>query len=478
MQRFKSLFTAIDMSEGTPWRKIALFAIPLLIGNLFQQMYSTVDAIMLGRFIGDHALAAVGASMPVFFLIFVLILGLAMGAGIMVSQYFGAKKREELSYTIGNGITLITIISLILMITGPFLTRPLLTLLGTPAEIMDDSVLYMNILLLGVLPIAFYNILSGILRSLGDSFSPLIFLIIACILNIIFNFFLIPPFGVAGAAAGTVLAQAISSVLCFKRISNMRNVFDLGKSYLVLKKEYVSQILKLGVPSGASHVVIALSFMFVQPLVNSFGSMIIATNMILMRIDSLVMMPIFSFGGAMSVFAGQNVGAGKMDRVSKGTKQGALMAVGTTLVLVMVIVFLGRFIAGVFTQTQEIIDLTAIWLRLLAIGFIPFSLSNVLWGTIRGAGDAISPLWGAAINSVFIRLPAAFILVEIIGEPVALIYSTLLAWTGTTLISIIVYKMGRWRTKGIIRYSPKIAEDVKGSEEIDDLNVDNEKTTQ
>lgn len=452
LQRFKNLFSAIDMTEGAPWKKLTLFAVPLLIGNLFQQMYSTADAIMLGRFVGDSALAAVGASMPIFFLIFVLLMGLAIGAGVMVSQYFGAKKREELSYTIGNGITIITIISVFLMVSGPFFTRPLLTLLGTPAEIMDDSVLYMNILLIGVLPVAYFNILSGILRSLGDSYSPLIYLIITCILNIAFNFFLIPPLGAAGAALGTVLSQAISSVLCYRKICQMKDIFDMGKSYLIPKREYVSQILKLGIPTGASQVIIAVSFMLVQPLVNNFGSMIIATYLILMRIDSIVMMPIFSFGNALTVFAGQNVGADKMDRVGKGTTQGAILAVGTTLALIAIIVFFGRFIAGAFTQTEEVIDLAAQWLRVLAIGFVPFSFCMVLWGTIRGAGDAISPLWGAAINSVFVRIPAAYILVHYMGSPAAIIYSVVIAMSSNTLISIIVYRIGKWRKKGIVNH--------------------------
>ena len=451
MQQFKDLFSTIDMTEGTPWKKIALFSVPLLVGNIFQQMYSTADAIMLGRFVGDHALAAVGASMPIFFLIFVLLMGLGMGAGIMVSQYFGAKKRDDISYTIGTGITLMTVLSIILMIAGPFFTRPLLTLLGTPPEIINDSVLYMNILLLGVLPVAYFNLLSGILRSLGDSYSPLIYLIITCLLNIALNFLLIPHLGAAGAALGTVLSQAVSSVLCYRRLCQMKDVFDMGKSYLIPKKKYVSQMLKLGVPTGASQVIVAVSFMFVQPLVNSFGPMVIAANLIQVRIESIVMMPIFSFGHALTVFAGQNVGAGKISRVNEGTKHGALLAVGATLVFVAIIVFFGRYIAGAFTHTEEVIDLAAVWLRILAIGFLPFSFGIVLWGTIRGAGDAISPLWGSVINSILIRIPMTHILVHLMDSPFALMYSASITMITNSVISIIVYRMGKWRTKAIVK---------------------------
>ena len=188
MLRFKRLLSSIDMTEGTPWKKLLLFTLPLLVGNLFQQLFSTVDAIMLGNFVGDHALAAVGSSMPIFFLIIVLMMGISIGAGVMVSQYFGAKRRDELSYTIGTCITLTTILGILLMLLGPLGTRPLLTFLGTPPEIIDYSVIYINVLLWGVLGTSYFNILSGILRSVGDAFSPLLYLAFASILNIGLNY--------------------------------------------------------------------------------------------------------------------------------------------------------------------------------------------------------------------------------------------------------------------------------------------------
>jgi len=463
------------MTEGRPWKKLLLFAVPLLIGNLFQQMYSTADAIMLGHFEGDDALAAVGASTPIFFLIIVLLMGIAVGSGIMVSQYHGAKKREELSYTIGTSITLITILSVAMMIAGPAFTRPLLTLLSTPKGIMDDSVMYMNILLFGVLGVAYFNILSGILRSLGDAFSPLVYLIVACLLNVVLNLFLIPRMGTPGAALGTVIAQAVSSLLCFRRLMQMRNVFDMKWSFLIPKKSYVSQILKLGIPTGASQALIAIAFMVVQPLVNGFGEMFIATNVIMMRIDSIVMMPIFSFSNAMTVFTGQNVGAGKMDRVNQGTKQGALMAVAVTLVMVAVIVIFGPFIAGLFTKTTDVIDLASRLLRIIAAGFVPLTVCMVLWGVIRGAGDAISPLWGAAINSVFVRVPVAYLLVYLLKREEALVFSLLAAWLTNTLISIIVYRMGRWRNKGIVKdhppEEPECAADAAAEDEIEETKI-------
>ena len=453
MERFKKLLMRIDMTEGTPWKKLGIFAIPMIIGNIFQQLYSISDAIILGRFIGDYALAAIGSSMPLFFLIIVVMMGVSMGVSIMVSQYFGAKNREGISYTVGNGITIVAAIGVLMMAAGPFLSRPLLLLLGTPVEILDDSVMYMNILLLGILGMAYFNVLSGVLRGLGDSYSPLKYLIISNLLNIVFNFLFIAVFGwgMPAVAVGTVLAQGLSSFLCLRRLMKMQDTFDIGMKYLRPKKEYVTKTMKLGIPSGASQGIIAIGMMIIQPLVNDFGPMVIATNVIVMRIDGLVMMPIFSFSNAMTIYAGQNMGAGKIDRISKGTKQGAILAVSVCAVLVAIILIFGRFIAEAFTHTQEVIDLSQQLLRILAPGFLALTLAMVLWGTIRGAGDATSPMWVAFINTVVIRIPSAYLFVHLLGRPEAIMLSMLTAWTVNMILSITVYRIGKWKSKGIVK---------------------------
>jgi len=441
------------MTEGRPWKRLLLFTVPLLIGNIFQQLYSTFDAIFLGRFVGDNALAAIGSSMPIFFLILMLCMEVGMGAGIMASQYFGAKSREDISYTVGTAITLTAIVSLVITIFGPLATKPLLILLGTPAEIVDDGALYMNVLLWGILGVVYFNMLSGILRGLGEAIAPLLYLIIACVLNIILNFILIVvlDLGVFGAAIGTVASQTLTSTLCLRKLIQMRGVFDMGLHYLWPKKKYVTQLFRLGAPTGASQMVFAIAMMITQPLVNSFGAMFIAVYVIVMRIDSIVMMPIFSFGNAMTVYTGQNVGAGYMDRVDQGVKQCLRISISTSTVLVAVILIFGRFIAGAFTQTQNVIDMTMMMLWILALGYIANSAMNVLWGVIRGAGDAISPLWAAIFNSVVIRLPSAYLLVYLIGRPEALMYSLLATWLFSLMIAIVIYRLGRWRTKGLVK---------------------------
>jgi len=453
MRQIIERFSAINMTEGLPWKKLLLFTIPLLIGNVFQQLYSTIDAIFLGRFVGDNALAAIGSSIPIFFLILMLCMGVAMGAGIMASQYFGAKSREDLSYTLGTAITLTAIVSLTITIIGPFVTRPLLVLLGTPPEILDDGTLYMNVLLWGIIGVAYFNMLSGALRGLGEAIAPLLYLIIASVLNIILNFLFIVVFGlgVFGAAIGTVIAQALTSILCLRRLMQMRDVFDMGWKYLIPKKKYVMQMLKLGVPTGASQAIFAIAMMITQPLVNSFGAMFIAVNVIVMRIDGFIMMPIFSFGNAMTVYTGQNVGAEKMDRVDQGLKQCIRISLCTSAVLVVAVLTFGRYIAGAFTETQDVVDLTMRMLWILVPGYIAFSAANVLWGVIRGAGDAISPLWAAVINSIVIRLPTAYLLVYLLGRPEALMFSLMTSWIFGLLFAVVIFRIGKWRKKGLVQ---------------------------
>ena len=470
----KTRFGKIDMTEGKPWRKLLVFAVPMLIGNIFQQFYNLADAMILGRFVGPNALAAVGASMPVFFLIVVLMVGIAVGGGVMVSQYFGAKAREDLSRTIGTIITCTAILGGVLMLVGPLLSRTLMVALGTPAEILDDSVLYMNILMWGILGLVYFNIFSGILRGLGDSFSPLIYLVISSVLNVALNFLFIVGFdwGMPAIAAGTVISQGLSAVLCWRKLIKMRHIFDAGKKYLKPQKKYVKQVLKLGLPAGASQAVIAVAVMLVQPLTNSFGSTFVATMTIVMRIDAFILMPIFSFGNAITVYAGQNMGAGKKERISQGVKEGIVLSLLVSIAMGATVLLFGEFFARMFTDpndyyTPYIIDMSQRMLRILVPGFIIFSICQVLWGAIRGAGDAVSPMWGAFINTALVRVPTAYLFIHFMTTPAwlnlaiidpyahhrnpeALMWSLVAAWTTNTILSIIVYRIGKWRNKGIV----------------------------
>ena len=462
MAKLKSLFAARDMTEGTPWKRIVEFSIPLLIGNIAQQFYNTADSIIVGRYIGDNALAAVGSAGPVLNLFLVLFVGIAVGAGIMVAQYFGAKDREQLSKTIGTCITLTLVATGIIMLIGPLVSRPLLNLLNTPETIIDWCASYLNIFFLGSIGFLFFNILSGVLRGLGDSVSALVFLLIATLLNVVLDILFVAGFemGVPGVALATVIAQAVSAIFCFFRLLKMKEHFDLDWSMLKLNKKHSLSVIKLGLPSGLTQAIFSLAMIVVQSLTNSFGEMVIACNVIVMRVDGFAMMPNFSFGNAMTTFAGQNIGARKFERVTQGTKDGTKIAVATSAVITVLLLFFGRYIMNVFTDTSELVDLSMRMMRILAVGYVAMAITQCLSGVMRGAGDTITPMWISILTTVVLRIPIAYGIAYFTrselyptGRPESVFISLLISWTLGAVVTTIFYRIGAWKKKALITHS-------------------------
>lgn len=458
MKTISELFAPTDMTTGKPSSRIISFAIPMLIGNIAQQLYSTVDSIVVGRYVGDNALAAVGSASPILNLLLVLFVGISVGAGIMVSQYFGAKERENLSYTIGGCITLTAIASIIIMVLAPLITRPLLEYLNTPDSIIDWCSSYLDILFVGIAGLAYYNILSGVLRGLGDSLSALLYLLVATVLNIVLDILFVAVFqmGVAGVALATAIAQTVSAVMCLLKLLKMRELFDLNWGYLKLKKKYSLLIIKLGLPSGLTQSIFSMAMIIVQSLTNSFGEMFIAANVIVMRVDGFAMMPNFSFGTAMTTFTGQNVGANQYDRVNKGAKDGTWIATGTSAFITILILAFGRQLMGIFTETQSLVDLSMHLMQILAIGYIAMAVTQSLSGVMRGAGDTLTPMWISIITTVVIRVPIAYGIAHFTksqaypnGRSECIYISLLISWLLGALITFIAFKIGKWRKKGI-----------------------------
>ncbi len=459
MVKFQELFAPKDLTEGTPWKRITEFAIPMLIGNIAQQFYNTADSIIVGKYVGDNALAAVGSASPILNLLLVLFVGIAVGAGIMVSQYFGAKDREKLSHTIGICISLTAIASVIIMVIGPLVTGPLLRFLNTPDTIIDWCKNYLIIFFVGIAGFAYYNILAGVLRGLGDSFSALIFLLISTALNVGLDILFVAQFnmGVPGVALATVIAQGISAVLCLIKLLKMKDNFDVSLKMLKLNKEFSLRILKLGLPSGLTQAIFSLAMIVVQSLTNSFGEMVIACNVIVMRVDGFAMMPNFSFGSAMTTYTGQNIGANKMDRVDKGTRHGTMIAVGVSTAITILILFFGRYLMGFFTNTKELVDLGMHMMKILAVGYIAMAVTQSLSGVMRGAGDTLTPMWISLITTVIVRVPVAYGIAYLTrseayptGRPEATFLSLLISWTMGAIITAIFFKRGKWRKKSIV----------------------------
>lgn len=444
------------MTHGMPWQRIAEFSIPMLIGNVAQQLYNTADSIIVGRYVGDNALAAVGSASPILNLLLALFVGISTGAGIVVSQNYGAKNREGLTKSIGNCIALSTVATIIIMIIGPMVTMPLLTLLGTPESIISWCADYLNIYFIGIVGFFFYNMLSGILRGLGDSVSALVFLIIAAIINVGLDLLFVAKFGmgVPGVALATVIAQGISALICFIKLKRMGDLFDLDFKSCKLIPKVAARILKIGIPAGVTQAIMAMAGMVVLNLTNAMGEMVIACNVVIMRVDGFAMMPNFSFGQAMSVYTGQNVGAGKYDRISKGTKQGTIMAVAFSAVITLCILLFGHILIGFFTTTEALIDLAVRMLRVMAVGYICVAVTQCLGGVMRGAGDTVTPMWVSIISTIIIRVPTAYIIAALTksaqypnGNPIALYASLMISWTLGMVMSAVMFKLGKWKKK-------------------------------
>ena len=456
---WKKLFEPVDMTQGDPVRQIVKFMIPMLIGNVFQQLYNTVDSIVVGKYIGDNALAAVGSAGPILNLLLVLFMGISVGAGIMVSQYFGARQRDSLSKSIGCCITMTFISSLIVMAIAPLVTMPLLRLLNTPDEIIDWCNGYLRLLFLGIAGCAFYNILGGMLRGLGDSVSALIYLIVATILNIFLDIYFVAKLGlgVPGVALATVIAQSISAVLSFLKLRKRTDCFDMKAAYLKPGKKYMRELLHLGLPSGITQAIFSLSMVVVQSLTNSFGPMCIATNVIVMRIDGFVMMPAFSFGAAMTTFAGQNIGAGRLDRVETGAKKGTLVAMATSAVITVLILIFGKYLMALFTNTDALIEQSYHMMMILGFGYIAMEVTQCLQGIMRGSGDTMAPMWLSMISTVAIRVPLAYLMTWMTRSPsephghfYMMFVSLLVTWLIGAAMTYGVYKAGRWKNKALI----------------------------
>lgn len=451
-------FTNIDMTQGKPWKGILAFSIPMLIGNIAQQLYSTVDSIVVGQYVGDGALAAVGTSFPILNILLSLFIGISAGATVMASQYFGANLKDKISGTVGTCITLAAICSIILMLIAPPFIRPLLEMLNTPQDIIDDSTAYLTISMLGIAGVAYYNILSGILRGLGDAIYPLVSLVVATVINIVLDILFVAKFnmGVAGVAYATIIAQAASSILCLIRLVNMKNVFKLSFKDLKPKKVYVATVTKLGLPTGLTQAIMSSAMIVVQALTNSFGTLFIAANIIIMRVDGFAMMPNFSFGTAMTTYAGQNVGAKKLDRVTLGAKQGTLIAVATSTVITIAILLFGKTLMRAFTKTPELVDMSYYLMCILAAGYIAMAVTQSLSGIMRGAGDTLTPMWISLITTIVMRIPLAYGISYLTTTPElpngmkeCIQISLLATWIFGAILTSIFYARGKWKNKAI-----------------------------
>ena len=394
-----------DMTVGSPTRHLLIFALPMLVGNIFQQIYNLADSIIVGQYIGAEAFGAIGATSTITFLFFALCNGVGNGGGIVTSQYFGARDDDKVKKCIINTGLIMLITPVIFGAIG-FLTAPaLLSLLNTPQEFMTDALLYTRFMCIGMLFVSLYNYLSSVLRALGDSKSPLYFLIFSTIVNVVLDilFVCVIPLGVAGAALATLLSQLVSVITCAVYARKKNPYFRFVRKDFIVDPRIIRQVVRLGVPMSLQFGLIAVSSMALQRVVNAFGPTVVESFTATNRIEQLIHQPYMTLGASLSTFSGQNYGAGRNDRVYDGYKSGTRIMIALTAVLVFVMQFFGRAIASMFVDASEypeVITLAAKGLQITSVFYVALGMIYVVRGVLTGVGDALFQLINGIVEVI------------------------------------------------------------------------------
>lgn len=441
-----------DMTKGSPFKLLLSFSIPLLIGSLFQQFYTMADSIIVGKFVGADALASIGACSSVIYLLFSLFLGLSAGIGIVISQYFGAGDGSTVRKGIACSVYILLAASILLTLIGLTLARPILTFLGTPEEIMQDAAAYFQITSGGIVAVAFYNGISSILRALGDSRTPLIFLALAALLNVGLDLLFVTVFhmGVAGAALATAIAQFSSACACLVFSLKTNPYFHIKREEFRPDTGLIRRMMHIGLPLALQNAMIAFSCVMLQSVINSFGTMIMAVFTATNRIENLVNQIYIAANTALSNYTAQNLGAGNTDRVRAGTRCCIQITVGFSLLMVLVMYLCGHMFMGWFVTDRQVIETGAQALKLISLFFVFWGLLYVFRGILNGAGNAGFALVSGILEVVG-RMGCAFLLTSIpfIGQW-GIWLAEGLTWILVSAAGAICYFRGKWTQKKLI----------------------------
>lgn len=434
----------VNMTEGSPAKLILAFALPMLLGNLFQQLYNMVDCIVVGKCIGDDAVAAVGATGSVNFFFFSISNGIGTGVGIVVAQFFGAGNHDRVRKTVSNSIYVVGAVGIVMSLLGFLMADPLLHLLDTPAECIDMSITYMKITCGCSLAVVGYNTVSAILRALGDSKTPLIFLIVSCVLNICLDLTFVKAlgWGVAGVAIATVIAQLFSMLCCIVFARARNHYFRIGREDRKPDAEIIRKSFALGVPIAFMMSTISVSCIALQWVVNGFGPVVGAANTSISRIEQIIQQPYGSLSAALSSYAGQNLGAGKIDRIKQGFRVGLRFVLIFSAVMFLIPKIFGRQIIGIFINDPEAIEIGAKGLLISSSFYALLGMIYICRGTLNGIGDSkYAMLNGFTELGCRVALPKPITSVPQIGKW-GIWMTTGLTWTITGVMS-----MFRFRSK-------------------------------
>lgn len=383
------------MTEGPIARQMLSFAMPLLFGNLFQQLYNAVDSAVVGHFVGDAALAAVGSSSSLINMIVNLFMGVAAGGTVIISQHYGARDKKGLHDAIHTVLAFSIAAGVLMMIVGVALSPMILRWMDTPEGVLPLSTLYLRIIFFGSLPLVFYNMGSGLLRAVGDSRRPLYFLILASLLNIVLDVLFVATFrmGVAGVALATILAQAISAGLILRVLMRTDEEYKVILRDIRIHPKEMAAVIRVGLPSGIQNAIIGFSNVLVQSNINAFGETAVAGCSAYIKLDGFVILPVMSISMTLTTFIGQNIGARKYDRVKKGFRTGVGMGVGITLALTLMLQVVGRFLLGIFSTDSEVIAYGLQMMHIMSMGYVLLAATHCAAGMLRGVGLTQVPMF-------------------------------------------------------------------------------------
>lgn len=434
------------MTEGNIWKLLIVFSIPLILGNLLQQMYNTADSIIVGNFVGSNGLAAVGSGTALINLIIAFAQGAAVGAGVVVSQYLGANKKEQIKISVHTSMCIAIILGVILSLLGVFLSPTLLEMMKTPKEVFKDSALYLQIFCGGLIFNVIYNMATGILNAAGNSRKPLVYLAVASVTNIILDILLIGVFklGVMGAAIATDISQALSCILAVGYLLRVKSDYKLYIKELKINKDIAIKIIKIGLPTAIQNMVISFSNVLVQSSVNAYGATAMAGYAAYLKIDGFNILPVLSISMAVTTFTGQNVGANKLDRVKKGMYTALIMGIIYTVFIGAVLLLTSHTVLGFFTPDENVIKYGQIAMKYFCPFYFLLGILNILAGTVRGAGKGVPPMLILLFSMCVFRILWIKIALAFYDsiDGVFILYP--ISWVVGAVLMAIYTKFGKW----------------------------------
>lgn len=438
-----------DMTQGSISRLLFAFAVPLMLGNLFQQLYNTVDSLIVGNFVSKQALAAVGCTGPIINTLIGLFSGLAAGASVVISQYYGAKDEEKLGKAVHTTVMLTLVTCVLLTVVGVWATPYMLMLMDTPPDVIGEAELYLRIYFGGVSGLLLYNIGSGILRAVGDSTRPLYFLIFSAVMNTVLDLFFVAVLkqGIAGAAIATIISQFVSAILVMLLLMRSKEPYRLVVSQLRMHKGMLRRICNIGIPSSLQMGITAFSNIFVMGYINHFESSCMAGWTAYNKLDALAMLPMQSLSLALTTFVGQNLGAGELKRAKAGPRYGLIMGFTVMIIILVPMMIFAPQLTALFNDDKEVIEFGTLFVRLCSPFYVAFVINQVYSGALRGAGDAKNTMFIMIFSFVVFRQIYLFIVSRLGATAGVIALGYPMGWMMCSALLLIYYYHGRWARK-------------------------------